>query len=233
MKIIFQPMYPYAEHTVKISAAAQHLPGWYKSMPLKMEGTKTELHEFESNSTNSTLKGCFPFLDALTSGYMVTTAADIELTKDDTFIKFRWRTPDNLVMAHNPAQTPNIPVNEMASGVYKWISSYKIKTPEGYSCLFTHPLNRNDLPFKTFSGIVDTDNYTLPTEFPFQVLDSVSQIIIPAGTPIAQIFPFKRINWNSEYKEYNENETKEAEFSLLHKIVKSYKNQWWNKKTYQ
>ena len=72
-----------------------------------------------------------------------------------------------------------------------------MELPEGYSALYTHPLNRFELPFLTMSGIVDNDHVRLPGTMPFFFLKAVTGII-PAGTPYAQIFPFRREHWQSE-----------------------------------
>ena len=41
----------------------------------------------------------------------------------------------------------------------KFHNLWSIEAPEGYSLLFTHPVNRFDLPFTTLSGLVDCDRY--------------------------------------------------------------------------
>jgi hypothetical protein len=72
-----------------------------------------------------------------------------------------------------------------------------VELPEGYSALYTQPFNRFELPFLTTSGIVDNDKVHLPGTMPFFVLKGVAGIL-PAGTPYAQIIPFKREHWESE-----------------------------------
>jgi hypothetical protein len=46
--------------------------------------------------------------------------------------------------------------------------------------------------FTILPGIVDTDEYYAPVNFPFVIDDPEFQGLIPKGTPIAQIIPFKR-----------------------------------------
>jgi len=69
--------------------------------------------------------------------------------------------------------------------------------PEGYSALYSQPFNRFELPFLTTSGIIDNDKVKLPGTMPFFIIKGFSGVI-PAGTPYAQILPFKRENWESE-----------------------------------
>ena len=61
--------------------------------------------------------------------------------------------------------------------------------------MITHPLNRNDLPFITISGIVD-GNFAISADgnVPFYIKNNFEGII-PQGTPIAQLIPFYRQNW--------------------------------------
>jgi hypothetical protein len=72
-----------------------------------------------------------------------------------------------------------------------------VELPEGYSALYTHPLNRFELPFLTTNGIVDNDKDTIPGTMPFFIQKGVNGIL-PAGTPFAQIIPFKREHWEAE-----------------------------------
>jgi hypothetical protein len=66
--------------------------------------------------------------------------------------------------------------------------------------LVTHPLNRFDLPFTTVSGIVD-EGVPWGGNFSFWV-NKGFQGVIPKGTPIAQIIPFKTESWKSEKSTY-------------------------------
>jgi hypothetical protein len=54
------------------------------------------------------------------------------------------------------------------------------------------------LPFITTSGIIDNDKVNLPGTMPFYVVKGFTGIL-PAGTPYAQLLPFKRENWVSEH----------------------------------
>ena len=54
------------------------------------------------------------------------------------------------------------------------------------------------MPFTIFSGVVDTDTYQVPVAFPFVLKEPNFEGMIPAGTPIAQVIPFKRESWKME-----------------------------------
>ena len=238
MKIQFEPTDKESEVLLeRPKQASQYIPDWYKNMPIHMDGEKiTGLSKHGIGSSNLTLKGCSPFLDALTSGYMFTLPSDLEFRfHPGKGINMRWATNIEIISSHRPEQAPGLPAPVDGSpDLLKWRPGWRIITPKGYSCLFTHPLNRHDLPFRTFSGVVDTDSYPLGVEFPFQLLKDITKdiFILEQGTPICQVIPFKRENWKSEQVKFDEDANKKNAFQLKSKIVRSYKNQFWNKKSY-
>ena len=238
MKLQFEPFDKETELLFqKPLPAAKSIPAWYKNMATHMDNEKdTGLSKDGVAVSNLTLKGCSPFLDALTSGYIFELPFDLEFRKQpDGSMSVRWATNINLIGVHGKDQAPGIPAPFGGSeGLFKWRPGWRISTPKGYSCLFTHPLNRHDLPFRTFSGVVDTDMYELGVEFPFQLLNTIDKdiFILEKGTPICQVIPFKRESWTSEKIEFNEDANRINGFKLKSKIIRSYKTQFWQKKTY-
>lgn len=215
--------------------AINSIPDWYKSTPLTINGKKPGFSSGADNiDINTTIKGCSPFLDAFSYGYMWTLPVDIEITKLNNESVFKWRVDIDLISAHDPKQVGNMPsfVEETDGNIYKWLMPFGIKTPKGYSTLFTHPLNRNELPFRVMSGIVDTDTYHVPVNFPFKLIEfNEEKIFIEKGTPLCQIIPFKRDDWQSSMHKYDESFTMSNFFKVNSKIVRAYKNIFWVKKT--
>jgi hypothetical protein len=106
------------------------------------------------------------------------------------------------------------------------------QTPPGYSSLITHPLNRHDLPFITLSGLVDTDMTMARGNLPFFLKEGFEGVI-PAGTPMFQIIPFKRENWQMEEDKSIMKIGLENEFLTKKSVYGWYKNNKWNKKLYE
>jgi hypothetical protein len=238
MKIQFEPFDKESELLFEMpKPSAQYIPNWYKDMPVHMDNEKiTGLNKESVAVSNLTLKGCSPFLDAITSGYMFVLPFDLEFRRNEQgMIGMRWATNNNFISGHGSNQAPGIPApvggNET---LLKWRPGWRVVTPKGYSSFFTHPTNRHDLPFRTFSGVVDTDLYELGVEFPFQLLNTIKEeiFILEKGTPICQVIPFKRENWKSESIPFDEDKNKVSGFKLKSKIVRSYKTQFWQKKSY-
>ena len=220
---------------ISINQSKLYVPEWYKKSPLRIKGLeKTYLVPNFPSSVTSTYKQCSPFLDALTNGYVFSLTQDIEVTINDNGFPFiMWRT-DILepVTWHENSHWDGLKYPENCHEfVYKWENYFAIKTPRGYSTLFTHPHNRYDLPFYTISGIVDTDKYEGPVHFPFFLKkDFVG--IIKAGTPLAQITFIKREKWFRSIKKYNAENIKKSRFNFFSSIERSYKNNIWQKKEY-
>lgn len=214
-KVKFQSTHPEFEIPFPV-VSSKMMPDWYRKMP------GVEQHHM-------TVKKCVPFLDAMTSGYTLVSAIDVEFTQDG-FINLG-KVP--VVSSHHAEQTRLVPVpEEYNSNPYKWENFFVMATPKGYSTLFTHPLNRTDLPFLSISGIVDTDKHPVPVNFPFFIRkDFVG--VIPAGTPIIQALPFKRDSWVSEVNDVD----KPKEDPGIHKIHNPpfgyYKKHWWSRKSYK
>lgn len=236
--ISFIPFNKYAKNCFEEpKPASLFIPDWYKQMNTVVRG-----HEYTGGlidgkpmSPNTTMKMCSPFLDAMTSGYVWSLPQDILIYMDSNKnILFSWRTENDAISEHTENQHPTLPsAYDGQRFVMKWSFDFIIKTPPGYSTLFTHPINRHDLPFRTFTGVVDTDTYILPVQFPFQLLNSNFPMTIEKGTPVCQIIPFKRDNWKSNVDDISDEEIEKIKFEYLSRIYKAYKSRYWKKKQYK
>ena len=210
--------------------AKKHIPEWYKKMPLYTDG-KTVLKT--QSIEEQTYKRCVPFLDSLTTGYIAELWCDLVVTKKDNAQQISFRTEGNPpVKIRDISGTITLPVPVKHSPVrYIWSVPYCIKTPKNYSSLIVQPLNRNDLPFTTLSAIVDTDEVMYAGGIPF-FLHEDFEGVIEKGTPIFQIIPFRREDWESK-----ENKTlleigetnKRKSFAV---VSGWYKKSVWKRKTY-
>lgn len=209
--------------------ARKSIPIWFKSL-LKFAGG--EMKTDGNGNKNATAKACPPFLDALMTGYTIRTEFDLWVTKRENGHFFEWSAGKELVGTHGIEQTTpeQVPAG-YARQPYKFSNLWQIQTPSGYSTLFTHPLNRYDLPFLTVSGVVETDVYMNTINFPFFIREDFEGMI-PAGTPIAQCIPIRREPWAHELGEADYEQMNIEAIKLRHKWVGGYKSQWWQKKNY-
>lgn len=183
MKITFSCPPALYDSLPRPELARRRAPDWYKAMPME-----TPLPE---GGADLTVKHCLPFVDALTHGVIIPLQADITV-KDGEF-DWDWPHPDSPLGFHFPTQAPGVPFVDPDEVVIKAHNFWTMHTEPGWSILFTHPLNRLDLPFRTLSGLVDTDGFdALPVHFPMLWVDRGFEGTLPAGTPVAQCIPVLR-----------------------------------------
>ena len=213
--------------------ATAFIPEWYKKMPQHSFPDIDDPIITKTGDANATAKMCVPVLDILTSGYIFSTPADVQVSNHPDQHRLSWSTTFSIVGMHPTGQIPGMPTLVGHEGVpYRWKGTYAIKTPPGYSVLVMHPVYRNDLPFTTLSAVVDTDRYSFSSiSFPFFLKEGFEGII-PKGTPVAQIIPFKREGWGHTINKYNPNITNGVNI-LNSTITRSYKTRFWSKKKYQ
>lgn len=234
MKINFIPTIDNSDgKLLKPIPAVRNLPEWYKAKkPLMGQAKK---HRVEPNSTkNVTVKWCNPFGDALGSGYFMLLENDVQVKQVDGTQEFVWlRGGDGFIGSHSKEQISGELIPDgYSEDPWKFLNFWGIQTPQGYSTLFTHPMNRTELPFLTLSGVVDTDEYNQPVNFPF-VIRKDFEGIIEAGTPIAQVIPFKRENWEAVVEDYNPKKIAGITTAFNRKIFRPYKLGYWKKKSYK
>lgn len=218
--------------------ASKNIPDWYKKIPQYVGGKKV----FKNGNNNSTIKKCVPFLDALTCGYIIPLGSDLYITRENTndpgvkskdIPYYSWGSGTHIEF-HPERQAPKHPKNKTGYPIPKFINPWSIKTPPGYSCLFIPPLSYEEEKFRILPGIVDTDTYNSPVNFPFMLCDPNFEGLIPSGTPIAQVIPFKRDSWEMEIKVDKGGEIKNSITGRLRsKAFEGYKTLFWSKKEFK
>ena len=208
------------------------LPEWYKAMESYLPDS-LRTPQPNGRVIKETVKKCMPVYDSITAGYMLYSPCDVIVNIKDGQPYFEWYNPDKViefhiqqqVATHPKANVPNIP---------KWVNFWSIQTPKGYSCLFTPPMNRDDAPFSILPGIVDTDRFITPINFPFMFKDPSFVGIIPEGTPICQVFPFKRDEWQMKIGSEEQMMTAHKQMWKVNRLdLFNYKKTWWNRKFYK
>jgi hypothetical protein len=184
--------------------AVRGLPDWFKAMPQKAFSATAGKDE-------PTVKKCPPFIDAMIYGFLIPLPIDLEV-RDGEF-SWDFDVPEGYVSEfshspidfHDPAQVTGTPLFEEDRFVIKFNSFWTIQAPPGYSLLFTHPVNRVDLPFTTITGLVDCDSFhDSPLNFPARWHDADFSGVLAKGTPVAQCLPVKREAWVADYQMLSE-----------------------------
>jgi len=220
-----------SEHIQQIVPAKSKMPDWYKKTPLNGENNE----KYSISKGNISFKGCSPFMDSFTTGYIATLWQSVEVTtREDGSKDLVWPVSEYpIAKLRDPSGNYRLPTPAGHTDQhFSWITPFSIKTPKGYSALISHPHNRFDLPFTTLSGVVDSDSVIGPGNLPF-FIRSDFEGIIEAGTPIFQIMPFKRDSWTSKTDEETRLEGEKARHQSMAFVPGFYKKNKWVKKRYE
>jgi len=224
-----------------------NIPEWYKKLEHKV--------------LDRTVKGCMPFLDSLTSGYLLKMPQDFYVRHNvdnknekgeifkDSFQTFGLHGGSQILHAksinlnsgldtHSIKQLEGSPFIEKNKNLpfYKIYNPWKIKTPKGYSCLFLPPLNNSDDRFSIIPAIVDTDTFPIEINFPIIINGDkypTLETTIKKGTPYVQVIPFKRDSWKMIFNARKQKEIQNYRLFYGLKLLNTYKEKYWNKKSWK
>jgi hypothetical protein len=177
----------------------QTIPNWYRKadrFAVKPDGEYWQ--DPMVGGKIPTWKACPAIFDIMGTGYVYRTPCDIEFYEENGTIKVKVLDDKNKDFIQvRPPMPQFVPPTGYHEFHFAWWSDWAVKVPEGYSVLYTQPFNRFELPFLTTSGIIDNDKVNLPGTMPFFIAKGFTGVV-PAGTPYAQMLPFKREDWHSE-----------------------------------
>lgn len=234
-KIIFNPCSKIAELSVPPPKPAEHYtPRWFKQ--IKPFSTPSPKFCSQTASTNQTVKKCMPFSDSFDMGYIQETWEDIWIEKNESETNFYFPSGPQIMSSRGPHGHVGFPeVEEYIPTQFTWHPPWWLELPPGYSCIVTHPLNHDDLPFHTFAGIVDSDTYHIPPQkgnIPFLLKKNFCGMI-KKGTPMYQIIPFKRENWESSFNEYDGDRQTTIQMKIRQYFWDGYRKLHWKKKQFK
>lgn len=216
------------------------VPEWFKEIPSYYD---------QGNKYNyPTVKKCMPFLDTLTSGYIIFNEADIafwENTEGTVSWSYNPDTIEFIDKLRIGINTHSIPqysskmyyADEYEYG-FKYLNPWRIKTPKNYSCLFTNPFNSEEREIRILDGIVDTDEFPVPVNFPFflkKIKNPHEPFVLKKGTPIALVFPFQRDSWKMKVNKITDIKKEKTQlkfWNMFRDMSDNYKKHSWRKKNY-
>lgn len=205
--------------------ALKKAPDFYKA--IKSQST--------SHPASGTVKRCVPFLDALSAGFIIPLWADLHVVAANGSLSLSF--PDGFpaqktIASHNYVQLPDHPLANQPYGkdFLKFVNPWLIETEEGYSCLFTSPLNHLERRIKILDGVVDTDTYYNNVNFPFLWTGGDGEFFIPKGTPLVQVIPFKREEYSLQIETVDNNKRANAQAKLGTHLRHAYRSEFWSKR---
>lgn len=223
----------------------KNIPEWFK---------KVEPH----GPAVQNIKGCLPVRDSITAGYILPLVQDMYIRYgcDDNGEKMTGENSFAITFSHNQnvsldeergwlnLSTEEHPARQVGGdgsfytkkqqmgSICKLLNPWIIKTPPGYSCLFVPPLHREFDKFSILPGIVDTDTFHRTVNFPFVMNKNYlhSKFVVEKGTPVVQIIPFKRDDWNMDIKKIDKKDLKSKDLRFFSKLLHRYRTFNWIKK---
>ena len=214
----------------KPKPATEYIPQWYKDAASYIGGKKEPSLD---GSPVPTLKRCMPLWDMMTAGYIIETPYDIYIRQTPDGPYFQWGEM-RAIAFQAMEQFQNHPYSRDINYAVRIVHPWSIQTPKGWSVMIMEPQHHELGPIEVSSGIVDTDEYINPFNMFLKLRDPNFEGMIPAGTPFAQVIPFKRDNWESALGgEEQKKKSKAIDKILSIQFFDKYKNNWWSKKEYK
>jgi hypothetical protein len=172
--------------------ASAALPDWLRQMAPR---APSAVHQ----RSIRTVKQCPPFVDAMGLGFLILLPCDVVVNHG----QFSWDWPlPKLTVPHHPRAPLSFHVPEQLAGsplergsrsALKFNSFWTIELEAGWSLMVVHPVNRDDLPFRLVSGVVDADRFhQVGINFPAVWVDPEFNGVLARGTPVAQCFAVQR-----------------------------------------
>jgi hypothetical protein len=216
---------------------SKNLPQWYKDTPGSIDSGEMMA---QTGQPASTVKKCMPIFDAITAGYTLRLPMDVFV--DATGEKLTWQIPlamskfkGDMFASHERRQYEKYPYGEKwHQDLLRIMPFWMVKTPKGYSTLIMQPLHGDTSPLFAVAGLVDTDGFATDGHFSFWV-EKGFKGVIPQGTPIAQVIPFKREDWQMKIESYEatKKDIIPQRHSLRSTFSNGYKNKFRSRKEYK
>ncbi len=218
MKVVFRCDPALLDCLARPELARHTLPEWLRTMP------RTAFSDTHGQDVR-TVKQCPPFVDAMSHGFVIPLPCDVHAS--DGVLSWDWEYPALSVGSH-PRSPLSFHVSAQAAGtpffspdmaIVKFNSFWTIELEAGYSLFATHPINRVDLPFRTLTGLVDSDRFTdVGVLFPAQWVDPEFEGVLPKGTPVAQCFPVERARLDPVFEAFTDQDARRYE-SMAEKLL--------------
>lgn len=228
------------EHSFNVCEKPQpsktYLPDWFINMPPYAPSEKNPRGNkiiVENHDSNATAKKCTPMLDAMITGYTVPLWSDVQVRQEENGPRITWKVSQDVFGPHGNWGAPLIPPPlGYDNVVFKFNTSFRIRTPKGYSVIIRNVAGHNGLPFYAIPAIIDTDKSVIDTNIPVWVRSGFDGIV-EKGTPMAQIIPFKRDNWKATFTWITEEQMRqEDDKGFASTIVNNYVKNIWSRKKF-
>jgi hypothetical protein len=139
---------------------------------------------------NATVKTCPGIRDHLSAGFVLPLWSDFAITFEDG--NYRWESPhpDFVIDKHDPEQYAKMPRPGFPVAL-KFLSPWYCRTPPGWSVRFLPCFYHFDHLWSAMPGVIHTDSLHI-THVNVLFEPQRGQIVLPRGTPLVHVVPFRR-----------------------------------------
>jgi hypothetical protein len=203
-------------------SSSKKIPNWYKKTE-NLNRSKcpivSSIHNAQEILKKVNIKSCPAINDYLSTGYVIPAWTNFLFREVNGEFYINW---ENSFTSHYGFHEKKSQFDGMLNEespdydrFHKLDSPWHMKTSPGVSCLIVHPFWQREKRFTTVSGIVHSDISPLPVKWFFEVntnlketankIEFDKEFVIQRGTPLIQIIPFFRKEFNSEIKYVDNN----------------------------
>lgn len=155
------------------------IPDWYKALSARVD---------TADIIDTTAKMCMPFNDAIKLGWLIRSPTRISFrSSGDVVIDDESEVSVEKI---NEYKEPSSGNSKFRSPTHVLTLNWNVSTPDGYSMLFTHPLNREIESYRSVSKMVETDVDDSNVTIPIYVSDG--EVTIDKNDLLYQLIPIKR-----------------------------------------
>jgi hypothetical protein len=170
------------------------IPKWYKNTDVYLED------ELGVNPNAMSVRGCMPFFEALTTGWILRSPSDIVMRASEDTLSLDYNEIGSCSVISEQQREQYGENNKLTQGggyPIELQTPWLIDAPKGYSVWVLPPLNRWEYQiydhFYPFSGIYDVDTHFRQVGIVGMLdTESIDVVRMKAGTPIAQLVFFDR-----------------------------------------
>lgn len=120
---------------------------------------------------------------------------------------------------------------ELGKVLLKFTNPWVIETPKGYSVQIKNPSNNWSNDIQLLEGVVDTDEYYNEINLPYVWTgQKLGEFIIPRGSPLAHVIPFKRQGYDLKVGLKDEARNKKVTDRMETKFFDRYRSFYWHKR---
>ena len=205
MRMIFRCDPALADHLPRPVPARSALARLAAAMPAKAH---SDIHGRDIR----TVKQCPPFVDAMAYGVLILLPCDVRVERGS--FSWDWDIPEPATSGHPRAPVELScrrrslqahPSRSDGQAAIKFNSFWTIELEPGWSLFATHPVNRDDLPFRLITGLVDADRFhDGGINFPAIWTQPDFSGVLPKGTPVAQVFAVPRTAPELQFESFDE-----------------------------